>query len=287
MIPRALTNDYEKIVRDSDKLFRTLDRANQQEYSRMLKELRGEVADVYARYAAADGTLSYAEMQKHKRIDKLKNNIDSIVKNRLNYINNQTLETFNKNITTAYTAASLTLMGLGITETPASKNINQTTVSSIIQRPINGLSYDEKIGARMREIEEKIKRAVVVGFVGVGTFYTISKTLKTTIEKDFIKTRSYTGDTMHRISQDATFKAVLNSSKRSTKGNLTKTWVTMGDAIVRPAHRYLNGQTVDLEDDFEIPSGEWAGYKAQGPYGFNEPALDNYCRCWLTYGSKS
>jgi len=89
MIPRALTNDYEKIVRDSDKLFRTLDRANQQEYSRMLKELRGEVADVYARYAAADGTLSYAEMQKHKRIDKLKNNIDSIVKNRLNYINNQ------------------------------------------------------------------------------------------------------------------------------------------------------------------------------------------------------
>ena len=52
-------------------------------------------------------------------------------------------------------------------------------------------------------------------------------------------------------------------------GFAEKTWMTAGDARVRPSHAYLNGVTIPIDKDF---SGE-----GQYPSAIN-------CRCHLTYG---
>jgi hypothetical protein len=275
-----LQSEYERIVKNSERLFKQVNRANQAEYAALLKDVRMEVADVYAKYAKA-GTLTYAEMQKYDRIKKLKTAIDDLVKSRFGEIKSQTTQGLTTNTKIAY-AASAIAIGSIIARTP-SERIDPEAASAIIQRPLNGLTYNEKMDLRKRELGERLKSAVVVGFIGAVTLQEISKSLKSVAEKDFIRTRSYVGDAMHRVSQEAAKESVIDATKKSELIP-SKTWMTVGDAIVRPAHRKLDGQTVEINDYFIIPSGEWAGYKAQAPYGFNESALDNYCRCWLVFG---
>ena len=77
-----LQSEYERIVKNSERLFKSLEKSSKKEYALMLKELRAEVSDVYIRYANKEGVLTYAEMQKYNRIKNLKKTIDSIVQER-------------------------------------------------------------------------------------------------------------------------------------------------------------------------------------------------------------
>jgi hypothetical protein len=51
-------------------------------------------------------------------------------------------------------------------------------------------------------------------------------------------------------------------------------------------HELLDGQTVDVSEMFEVPSGEYQGYKSDGPGLFGDEELDNNCECWLIGGVK-
>jgi uncharacterized protein with gpF-like domain len=83
----------------------------------------------------------------------------------------------------------------------------------------------------------------------------------------------------HDVSQEAVKESTIAAGDEGI--HTTKTWVTAGDGDVREAHQLLDGQTVRGDEYFVIPSGKWKGYRADGPGGFGEPALDNRCRCWI------
>jgi len=56
-----------------------------------------------------------------------------------------------------------------------------------------------------------------------------------------------------------------------------KQWLTARDGEVRAAHRTLDGQTVEVGEEFHTATGEGARY----PGGFGSAALDANCRCTL------
>ncbi len=58
-----------------------------------------------------------------------------------------------------------------------------------------------------------------------------------------------------------------------------RVWITMGDHVVRHAHRVLHGQKRGTSDAFVIPSGSHAGATTMYPGGFGQAALDVGCRC--------
>lgn len=62
-----------------------------------------------------------------------------------------------------------------------------------------------------------------------------------------------------------------------SKGNLgvSKTWQTVGDEKVRDTHAYMEGQRVDLEDEFYSYDGDHASY----PGGFRKAKNNVNCRC--------
>jgi hypothetical protein len=59
----------------------------------------------------------------------------------------------------------------------------------------------------------------------------------------------------------------------------SKQWVAVGDGRTREEHLALDGQTVGINEPFTVPSGKWAGAKAQTPGSFGIGALDIRCRC--------
>lgn len=60
----------------------------------------------------------------------------------------------------------------------------------------------------------------------------------------------------------------------------TKTWVTAGDDLVRETHQEADGQTVEINDTFDV-GGEQALYPGDPELSWEESAS---CRCTLTYG---
>lgn len=78
---------------------------------------------------------------------------------------------------------------------------------------------------------------------------------------------------MHRIANTA----ALETAKRG--GATSKTWATMLDDRVRETHDYLEGMTVDIDDDFYTYDGD----HASAP-GMFELAQNNVnCRCELIF----
>lgn len=59
----------------------------------------------------------------------------------------------------------------------------------------------------------------------------------------------------------------------------TKTWETMMDDRVREQHSYLQSVTVPIDEDFYTYDGD----HAPQPGGFEDPALNINCRCFLSF----
>lgn len=70
---------------------------------------------------------------------------------------------------------------------------------------------------------------------------------------------------------------VTDAGNASGIPGLKKRWNTQLDWRVRDAHMELEGQTVGIDDLFYV-----ADDSAYGPGGFEDPALNVNCRCYLT-----
>ena len=78
---------------------------------------------------------------------------------------------------------------------------------------------------------------------------------------------------MHRIANTA----ALDTAKKA--GATSKTWVTMLDDRVRETHDYLEGMTVDIDEDFYTYDGD----HAPAPGLFELPENSINCRCELIF----
>lgn len=78
---------------------------------------------------------------------------------------------------------------------------------------------------------------------------------------------------MHRIANTA----ALDTAKKA--GATSKTWVTMLDDRVRETHDYLEGMTVDIDEDFYTYDGDHAS--APGLFELAENNVN--CRCELMF----
>ena len=76
----------------------------------------------------------------------------------------------------------------------------------------------------------------------------------------------------HRVYSEAVIEA-----GRASGRSVRKKWQTMEDDRVRDTHVYLQGETVDLDDEFYTYDGD----HAQGPGGFESASNNCNCRCWL------
>jgi hypothetical protein len=276
-MPLPLQSEYERIVKNSERLFKSLEKSSKREYALMLREVRGEVATAYAQYANADGVLTYAEMQKYNRIKKLKNTIDEIVKDRTGNVKTLMSSVLKENITTSY-ATSILALG-AVAGVVLQEKISMDTITAILKKPVGGWTYSERMALRTQDLVVKLQGTITNGFVRGDKLQAASLALKTTAEKSFVQFRSFAGDMTHDMSQEAVKESTIAASDEGI--HTTKTWVTAGDGDVREAHQLLDGQTVRGDEYFVIPSGKWKGYRADGPGGWGEPALDRNCRCWL------
>jgi len=105
------------------------------------------------------------------------------------------------------------------------------------------------------------------------------KTWKERVEDYF--SSGGTGEDIARIADTETHRiantAALDTAKYA--GARNKTWVTMLDDRVRDTHNYLEGMTVDIDEDFYTYDGDHAS--APGLFELAENNVN--CRCELLF----
>jgi len=72
-----------------------------------------------------------------------------------------------------------------------------------------------------------------------------------------------------------------NQAAQATGVPMEKTWNSLGDAFVREDHADADGQTVEMDQDFQV-GGEYLAYPGDISRGASAGNVIN-CRCFVTY----
>lgn len=270
---------YHNIVKYSERQFVNLDKLNRRDYALALREARAVVSDAYRKYGSK-GTLTYSEMQKYNRIKKLDAMLEDAIYNNTNTVAKRTRAILSDTAAGSFERSAEAMSA--VTGTLIAKELTADEIIKILQKPISGWSLNERMALRRSDLVIRVQGEVKRRLLQSASVEDTWKGVKTVMEKVYARDRTMLADDVHRISQEA-IRAEIEREK--AQGVVpTATWVTAGDDRVRDAHRALDGVTVDAKDQWEIPYGEWKGYKTWQPQGFGEPALDYNCRCYLVAG---
>lgn len=269
---------YPEYARKIDKTVDMVKTNTVKNYAVILKETRTEIADVVAKYGK-DNTLSYSDMQRYNRLKTLNGKVEDIVRVHQKDTFTEVNEAFKTSAMVGFEGTTVPLAAIvGITP----PKITGKMVQDILNKPYSGITPEERAILRTRDLGVRIRSKIATTLTQEGTIADYNKGIKEVVQKDLVKTIRFIEDTAHSIGQEGVNRGFGSLKVEGIR--VTKTWVTAGDDRVRDAHILLDGQTVEGDEVFEIPSGEWAGYTTEGPGLFGEPALDYNCRCWLVGG---
>ena len=132
-------------------------------------------------------------------------------------------------------------------------NITNTTANNMMQLVLNGLNT----GLSTNEIAKLITEDTSNNF-GIGRANRIARTEAT------------------RVVNQATVESYRQLGEQGIQ--VKKQWLSAFDEKVRDSHRWLNGKTVDANEDFVLPP-EFGGHKASSPASFDVVGENINCRC--------
>ncbi len=259
------------LERAINKMEKGLERDLAREYAIALKGIRQEISSIYERYAAADGTLSYADMTRYNRLRTLEKDIAA----ELKALTGKTAKLTQTGLEAIYeesfyrTAFSLEK---GVQAKLAFGKLNPKAVQAAVQNPISGLTLNERLAHNRAAIVISCKQTITQGIIRGAGYPEMARELKHTLEGDLVKARRIVQTEAHRVKEQARAEAIKHAEEQGVK--LKRIWEATLDGSTRDDHADLDGQEADANGLFWI-----GGLSAEYPGGFGDPAQDINCRC--------
>lgn len=101
-----------------------------------------------------------------------------------------------------------------------------------------------------------------------------------TVEGIAYRAEVITRTELNRVFNESAWRRIEDRAQHVP--DMTKTWLTAGDARVRASHQQLNGVTIPVFDDFDLKAEDGKHYAAKGPLDPRLPAGETImCRCRL------
>ena len=131
---------------------------------------------------------------------------------------------------------------------------------------------DEETEAPQTDVDTAAMESVIYLPVEGKTF--ADRVLEYALLDDIEGIRTVAETEYHRV-----YNTAADQTARSASGQVSKRWRTVGDNVVREAHRYLEGVEVPLDAEFYTCDGDHAAF----PGGFTQARNNVNCRCIVTY----
>lgn len=270
----SLDGELRKLERVISRLLGQAERGIARDYARLLRELRGHLAGVYAKYGDQDG-LSYAEMAKYDRLRKLEKELSEMVRRGMTPVARQIRDGLRDSMVTAFDRTK------GALEAEISRTlrgvIKPETIQASLQNPVSGLTLNRRLQVRRDDIITRIQQTVTQGLVRGESYRDMAARLKDELEADVVKAYRIVRTEGHRVQEAGKKESLDNAAKQGVVMN--KTWRSSKDERVRASHQKMDGQTVPYDQDFENPD---TGGKGPHPGAMGTAEDDINCRCIFT-----
>lgn len=271
--------EFEKLEKLMDKLVDQNMEEITDNYKETLDTFRNEARQLYDKYAVK-GQISFADMQKFDRIDKLKvvitqevnklyKNNDKLVKSLLNQVYE---DSFNFSKSTVESAAKRKVRGV----------IKDDIVKQTINMPLDGLTLDDRLSRDKSVTDAKIRQTFQKAFSEGDSYSKLSKDLQKNLEISANQANTIARTEGHRIMEAGKYDPMQNAANQSIE--IEKVWRTSKDEKVRNtvkvSHVAMDNQTVEFDENFVSPKTGGTGIY---PGQLGTAADDVNCRCIALY----
>lgn len=248
-------------------------------FSRRLKQIQQEIADMFEKYQSDDVYVTWTEFNKYNRLNKelirigemLTEDYREVVKTIRQTQQNTYIEKFLMSLY-LYEMASQTSMQFDV---PTASVINKA-----IEQPIEFIKLVPTLQKHRDEVLKKIRTHITQGIMSGEGYSKIAKALR----DDIGMTKAQSQRVARTEAGRAMSQAGLDSAKVAKGNGLTgmkKRWLATKDNRTRDTHRHLDGKAIDIDDNFHS-----SGCIGQAPKLFVgvASAKENInCRCKLLY----
>ena len=150
--------------------------------------------------------------------------------------------------------------------------INERQVLKSVQKTGDDFKLSKKLGGNTQKLKEQVQQELSRGFATELTYEQIARNISDYGEADMRRSMTIARTEGHRVQNEARWDS-MNAAK--DKGaDIVKQWDATFDSLTRPEHAELDGQVVELDEDFTVGS-----YSAPYPGAFGDPYMDCNCRC--------
>jgi SPP1 gp7 family putative phage head morphogenesis protein len=224
-------------------------------YSGALQDIQKEVAYFYSKYST-DGTLSYTDAMKYKRLDSLMKNLRDIILN-LTGQEQTSIEDLLASVClksyyeTIYDAQKGLNLGFSFTK------INQNVVKEILTTPWSGENYSQRLYANRDLLVRNLKQTLTNGFIKGQSNQKMARDLNNTMGTGYKNTVRLVRTETTYVANNATIAGYKECSVDQYK------YLSTLDSRTSNVCRNLDGKIFNTED-------------AQS--GVNLPAMHPHCR---------
>lgn len=269
-------NRTEREFRQIDTQIRRLERGTERElaraYAESLRAVKRRLTGYYERYSVG-GRLTYEDMLNYKRLQRLEQEVLEVLRALTNTTARQTRaiarealqEAYYRSVYAIERAANIRIM-YGM--------LNREAIEQAIQMPIAGLTLNETLSNRRREITRAIRQNITQGLIQGSSYRQMAERLNNTFNRDYSKAIRVVRTETHRVQNQARDRAFDQAKEKGIKTR--KIWVATLDGDTRDTHQDLDGQVADENGYFH-----YRGMRTRYPGGWGSAEMDINCRCTI------
>lgn len=268
-------NDIDNYI---DKLIKQAEKEIEVLFSRRLKVIKQELADMFEKYQSDDVYVTWTEFNKYNRLNKELNRIAEMLTDDYS----QVAKTIKQTQQNAYIEKFMMSLFLYEMASQASMQFdvpNTKTIQAAIEQPIEFIKLIPTLQKHRDEVLKKIRIHITQGIMSGEGYTKIAKALRDDIgmtkAQSLRVARTEAGRAMSQAGLDSAMVAKDNGL------DMKKQWFATKDTRTRDTHRHLDGVSVDIEDSFKS-----SGCVGQAPklfVGVNSAKENINCRCKLIY----
>lgn len=277
MTERKITNQndidkyIEKLIEEAEKEIEIL-------FANRLKVIKQELADMFEKYQSDDPHVTWTEFNKYNRLNKELARIGQMLTEDYKEVARAIKQTQQN----AYIEKYMMSLYLYEMATQSSMEFDVPTASVInkaIEQPIEFIRLVPTLQKHRNEVLKRIRIHIAQGIMSGEGYSKIAKALRDDIgmtkAQSLRVARTEAGRAMSQAGLDSAKVAKDNGMK------MKKRWSATKDNRTRDTHRHLDGQSVDIDDNFKS-----SGCVGPAPHLFVgvASAKENInCRCKLLY----
>lgn len=263
-----MKNKYLKLQKEIDKIVVKYEKEVARNFAKGMKKLNNEIAKLYRKYGI-DGQLTFEDMNKYNRYDRLEDYIIETVR--------EVYKTNDKIVRAGLIHASTKAVKGNINIITSAKDLKGVKwdydVRKIVNENMGGLNWAKRAKFNrvetIHKLEQKVGQGLEQGWAYDKLSRELSQELNVSLNKATTMVRTETHRCVSTVNQES-YEKVIEAGFEAEK-----VWISSRDERVRSAHSELDGVAVGVDENFVSP----AGGEGLGPGMMNNPSDDINCRC--------